>query len=78
MTSCNHSALELLPEIRKRLRCRYCHLTIAEEEIGAGFCPECFANSRSKRYDFEELVATGEGIARYRCEQCGAIVKSSE
>ena len=78
MTSCNHSALELLPEIRKRLRCRYCHLTIAEEEIGAGFCPECFANSGSKRYDFEELVATGEGIARYRCEQCGAIVKSSE
>ncbi len=78
MTSCNHSALELLPERRKRLRCRYCHLTIAEEEIGDGFCPECFANSGSKRYDFEELVATGDGIARYRCEQCGAIVKSRE
>jgi len=78
MTSCNHSALELLPERRKRLRCRYCHLTIAEEEIGDGFCPECFANTGSKRYDFEELVATGDGIARYRCEQCGAIVKSRE
>ena len=78
MSSCNHSALELLPERRKRLRCRYCHLTIAEEEIGDGFCPECFANSGSKRYDFEELVATGDSIARYRCEQCGAIVKSRD
>jgi len=78
MTSCNHSALELLPERRKRLRCRYCHLTIAEEEIGDGFCPECFANSGSKRFDFEELVAPGDGIARYRCEQCGAIIKSCE
>lgn len=78
MTSCNHSALELLPERKKTLRCRCCHLTIAEEEIGDGFCPECFANSGSKRYDFEELVATGDGIARYRCEQCGAIVKSRE
>jgi len=76
MTSCNHSALELLPERRKRLRCRYCHLTIAEEEVGEDFCPECFANSGSKRYDFEELVVTGSDIARYRCEQCGAIVKS--
>ena len=78
MRSCNHSALELLPERKKTLRCRNCHLTSDEEEIGDGFCPECFANSGSKRYDFEELVATRDGIARYRCEQCGAIVKSRE
>jgi predicted RNA-binding Zn-ribbon protein involved in translation (DUF1610 family) len=79
MTSCNHSALELLPERKKTLRCRYCHLTIAEEEIGDGFCPECFANSGSKRYDFEGMAAVGAGIvARYRCEECGAIIKSRE
>ena len=78
MTSCSHHTLELLPERKKTLRCRHCHLTIAEEEIGDGFCPECFANSGSKRYDFEELVATGDSIARYRCEQCGAIVKSRD
>jgi len=78
MTSCNHSALELLPEKRKRLRCRNCHLTIAAEEIGDGFCPECFANSGSKQYDFEEMAAVGSGIARYRCEQCGAIIKSRD
>lgn len=78
MTSCNHSALELLPDRKKTLRCRHCHLTIAEEEVGDGFCPECFADSGIKRYDFEEMVA-GSGIAaRYRCEECGAIIKSRE
>jgi hypothetical protein len=70
--------LELLPERKKTLRCRYCHLTIAEEEIADGFCPECFADSGNKRYDFEPMAAVDGGIARYRCEECGAIVKSRE
>ena len=78
MKPCNHGTLELLPERKKTLRCRHCHLTIAEEEVADGFCPECFAISGNKRYDFDEMVAAHGGIARYRCEQCGAIVKSRE
>jgi len=78
MTSCSHSTLELLAERKKTLRCRHCHLTIAEEEVGDGFCPECFADSGSKRYDFEEMAAGAGIVARYRCEECGAIIKSRE
>jgi hypothetical protein len=72
---CNHSALELLPERKKTLRCRHCHLTIAADEIGDAYCPECFDASGNKRYDFEE-IATATDIARYRCEECGAIIES--
>ncbi len=78
MTSCSHSTLELLPERKKTLRCRHCHLTLAEEEVGDGFCPECFADSGSKHYDFEEMTAGAGSVARYRCEGCGAIIKSRE
>ena len=78
MKSCNHSALELLPERKKTLRCRNCHLTMAAEEVDDGFCPECFANSGSKRYDFEEMAASAGMVSRYRCEECGAIIKSRE
>jgi predicted RNA-binding Zn-ribbon protein involved in translation (DUF1610 family) len=76
MSSCNHATLELLPERKKTLRCRHCHLTIAGDELGDGYCPECFDASGSKRYDFEELKILETGIARYRCEECGAIIKS--
>lgn len=76
MPSCPHSALELLPEPKHRLRCRRCHLTIAKDELKDGFCPECFASSGAKCYEFEELAAADSGIARYRCEECGAIIKS--
>jgi hypothetical protein len=51
-------------------------LTIAGEELGDGFCPECFETSGTKRYEFEQLPATAGGGARYRCEDCGAIIKS--
>ena len=76
MTSCNHPALELLPERKKTLRCRHCHLTIAEDELGDGYCPECFEASGNKRYEFDEMETAESGIARYRCEECGAIIKS--
>jgi hypothetical protein len=76
MTSCNHSALELLPERKKTLRCRHCHLTIAGDDLGEGYCPECFDTSGSKRYEFDEIENSESGIARYRCEDCGAIIKS--
>ena len=76
MVSCHHGTLELLPERKTTLRCRHCHLTIAGEELGDGFCPECFETSGTKRYEFEELATTEVGGARYRCEECGAIIKS--
>jgi transposase-like protein len=53
-------------------------LTIAEEELGDGYCPECFENSGSKRYDFEELGSGASDVARYRCEECGAVIKSRQ
>ena len=76
MTSCNHSKLELLPEKKNRLRCRQCHLTIEVDEIGNGYCPECFEIRGEKQYDLEEIKAAKTEIARYRCEECGIIIES--
>jgi rubrerythrin len=76
MDICHHGTLELLPERKSTFRCRYCHLTIAGEELGDGFCPECFETTGSKRYEFEEMVTPETGVVRYRCEECGAIIKS--
>jgi rubrerythrin len=77
MDHCNHTALELLPERKNTLRCRHCHLTIAGEELADGFCPECFAASGTRRYDFEEVPIPQSGRARYKCEECGAIIESA-
>jgi rubrerythrin len=76
MSSCTHTTLELLPEPKQRWRCRACHLTIAGEDLKDGFCPECFDSSGIKRYDFEELAAADSRVTRYRCEECGVIVKA--
>jgi rubredoxin len=76
MTECNHSTLELLPERKKSVRCRHCHLTIIPDELPEGYCPECFENSGVKRYDFEDVVGAGSTAPRYRCEQCGVIFES--
>jgi hypothetical protein len=51
-------------------------LTISAEELGDGFCPECFEANGNKHYEFEPMAATQTG-ARYRCEECGAIIKSA-
>ncbi|MGB7951892.1 MAG: hypothetical protein WCH75_29755 [Candidatus Binatia bacterium] len=75
MDPCPHASLELLPERKTTLRCRHCHLTLNGEELGDGFCPECFDATGSKRYEFEQ-IATTEGSARYRCEDCGVIIQS--
>ncbi|HEU4340931.1 MAG TPA: hypothetical protein VFU31_05110 [Candidatus Binatia bacterium] len=77
MSSCNHTRLELLPDRKKKLRCRHCHLVIEGEELGDGCCPECLDRSGKKRYDFEEMETSDERTVRYRCEECGAIVKSA-
>jgi hypothetical protein len=76
MNACRHTALELLPERKKTLRCRHCHLTLAGDELEDGFCPECFAASGARRYDFDEVQAPRGSRARYRCEECGAIIES--
>lgn len=76
MTSCRHVTLFLLPEKKDMLRCRKCHLTIKADEIGKGYCPECFERDGTKHYDLEELAAEKSVTARYRCEDCGAVIES--
>jgi ribosomal protein S27AE len=73
MTECRHTHLVLLPQSRKRLRCRRCHLTLTPEELGGDYCPECFETSGARHNDFEVLEWLEE--ARYRCEQCGALIE---
>jgi rubrerythrin len=75
MTVCSHTTLELLPEKKKKLRCRHCHLILEDAELTDGYCPECFETSGKKRYEFEEMKIDRQGGARYRCEACGAIVE---
>ena len=72
---CDHRELVLaLPQGRK-LRCRHCHLTIDEKELGRdGFCPECYGERGEKRRDFEEVMEEQKGKLRYVCERCGAII----
>ena len=76
MNSCNHTHLELLPERKKTVRCRHCHLTLAVEDLPDGFCPECFDTSGARRYDFDEVKSREEPAARYRCDDCGVIITS--
>ena len=74
MNRCSHSKLSLLPQETTRLRCRHCHLTIKPDDLEADYCPECFEREGVKRSDFEKVEAEENGAARYRCEQCGAII----
>jgi hypothetical protein len=55
------------------MRCRHCHLTIREDELDGGWCPECYEASGQRRSDFE-TVAGEDGGVRYRCEDCGILV----
>jgi len=74
MTDCPHTEIVLLPEASKKRRCRHCHLTLSAEELGDGYCPECFDVSGVRRYDFDDVVQDDAGTPRYRCESCGAIL----
>ena len=74
--ACPHANLVLLqPESRDRLRCRSCHLTIDEAELGGGPCPECLEADGAKRSDFERVEVTTRGQTRVRCEDCGVWVE---
>jgi hypothetical protein len=76
MNTCKHANLELLPGAKPKVRCRHCHLTLAAEDLQEGFCPECFDGSGQKRYDFEDVAEPESPAARYRCDDCGAIITS--
>ena len=74
MTSCKHSTLELIPKRKSTVRCNRCHLTMSGDELGDGYCPECFDRTGAKHYDFESLSNTSGNVVRYRCEECGVII----
>ena len=76
MEHCDHNKLVLITENESRLRCRHCNLTIKANELGGGYCPECYEESGVRRSDFEEIPAESSDIARYRCEKCHAIIES--
>ncbi len=78
MSSCKHSNLALIPpQDSSRLRCRHCHLTLKAEELGDGFCPECFEERGKKHYDFDQIETETSSATRYRCEDCGVIIESN-
>ncbi|MBA3027226.1 MAG: hypothetical protein FP816_00200 [Desulfobacteraceae bacterium] len=69
---CRHKNIRVIIENTQRLRCRHCHLTLKEEELAGGYCPECFETRGTKQYDFEEVPMADGGTVRYRCEDCQA------
>ncbi|HVO91376.1 MAG TPA: hypothetical protein VMT22_00960 [Terriglobales bacterium] len=76
MAICTHATLELLPEPKSKLRCQRCNLTITAEDLGDGFCPECFESGGVKNFEFSPVSKLAEPVVRYRCEACGAIIAS--
>ena len=75
MTECIHQELVLVGGQGKKVRCRHCHLTIDEEELGEGYCPECREVNGVQRRDFEELESEEDGMVQYRCEGCGDLIE---
>ena len=75
MRSCKHEVLTLVPTTGNKLRCRHCHLTITEDELGSGCCPECLEVHKVRRKDFEKLIPNDSGTLRYCCEQCGMVIE---
>lgn len=57
-----------------RVRCRHCHLTIAEAELGDGPCPECLETTGQRRSDFERLGAPEVTATKMRCDDCGLVI----
>jgi DNA-directed RNA polymerase subunit RPC12/RpoP len=72
--TCTHTNLLLLSKSNDRVRCRHCHLTIRADQLGHGYCPECYEVSGRKRYDFETVDDPGDQETRYQCEDCGALI----
>jgi hypothetical protein len=75
MNTCPHTVLTLAPARSPRLRCRHCHLTIAEDELGSGCCPECFEARKVQQRDFEPVGDAPDSAVRYSCDMCGIIIE---
>ncbi|MFP3870563.1 MAG: hypothetical protein ACLFVT_06765 [Syntrophobacteria bacterium] len=75
MVECEHRRLVMIQERKVKFRCRHCHLVLAGDELGQGYCPECYEVHHVKRYDFDRLEPEESGKIRYRCEDCGAIIE---
>lgn len=74
MEDCPHRQLTVLaPKSNPRMRCRRCGLTIAEEELAGGPCPECL-ESGERRTDFERVEVAVRTKTRLRCEDCGLVL----
>ena len=76
MSACSHRQLVLVRETHTRLRCRHCHLTITAADLSGRYCPECFETTRTKRYDFDEVLLPNSGRVSYRCEACGSLIET--
>lgn len=76
MSECLHKNLVLIMERSDKVRCKHCHLTISQEELGSNYCPECYESSGKKNYDFEEVGANSSAKTQYRCEDCGVIIST--
>lgn len=70
MDTCRHRNLVLVTPPKDRIRCRHCHLTLKRDELKNGYCPECYATTGVRRFDFEEVAATPSDKVQYRCEDC--------
>lgn len=75
MESCKHEVLTMVAAKSSRVRCRHCHLTITEEELGSSCCPECLEVYKVRRKDFEKISTPGSESIRYCCESCGLVVE---
>lgn len=71
---CRHKELVLLDSKGKKFRCMHCHLTIDEDELEDGFCPECYEVYGVRRRDFELLKREHESQEEYCCERCGLLI----
>lgn len=75
MARCVHKNLEVLLETKQKHRCIHCRLVISAEELSDGYCPECYEVRGVRHYDFEDIEEKDGNKVRFRCEDCGAIIK---
>lgn len=77
MVECSHKVLVLLPGKEAKQRCLHCHLTISEEELGRGYCPECYEERGVRHSDFEMVEEERDERVTYRCEDCNLLIECS-
>ena len=77
MDECIHQKLVLIKEDKNKVRCTHCHLTINKEDLEKDFCPECWETEGIRRRDFEKVEQKNSETDIYRCEACGAEIKTN-